>query len=293
MRWVFSMRLRAGGGEAEAAHDEKGVVEVGFGGVALDYPAHEEAEEGDLFIEALELGAVEVVELAPLEAAGVEAVLESVEIVRLGAGGLAGGGGRCVHGDIIAHMFYFCKGRKERWGLFFWKAGEGEQAAEGSAWRGRAEVGQEMKEECLFRLGGDSPPNQLPSNLKTEQSEQPVEKPGDDGNPDGGNEGPGEPVYFETGQEAGAQEQDDCGHYQEDDKPQKAATQGNPQKTQQPEDDRGYDRDDDRGDNGAPEAIDREPQVQAADDHENHSGCYQGDQKTYKDTHYSSSMKKR
>ena len=103
----------AGGGEAEDTEDVGGVVEVAAGGVMLDEAAGEEAEEGDLVFEAFYRGRLEVGELALVEAAGVEAVLEGIGVAGLGAGegggfgGAAGfgGGGMGGHGGIIAQMF--------------------------------------------------------------------------------------------------------------------------------------------------------------------------------------------
>ena len=106
--------IDARGGEAEDAEDVGGVVEVAAGGVMLHEAAGEEAEEGDLVFEAFYGCGLEVGELALVEAAGVEAVLEGIGVAGLGAGegggfgGAAGfgGGGVGGHGGIIAQMFY-------------------------------------------------------------------------------------------------------------------------------------------------------------------------------------------
>lgn len=79
--------VEAGGGEAKGANDEDGLHQVGRGGIALDQTAGEEAQDGDLFGEALEVGGFQIAKIALVGAAGVEAVLEGVQVARLGATG--------------------------------------------------------------------------------------------------------------------------------------------------------------------------------------------------------------
>jgi hypothetical protein len=83
--------LRSGYCQTEVAEDPVDFVEVAGGGVFFDQTAGGEAEDGDLFGEALEGGGFEVGELALLEAAGVEAVAEGVGVAGLAAARAAGG----------------------------------------------------------------------------------------------------------------------------------------------------------------------------------------------------------
>ena len=80
---------------------------TGFGEAGSGEVEDDEAEEGDLFVEAGDLGGARVVvEVLGLEFAGVEAVLEGVGVVGLATGvaGFGGGGhGRWEHRELSAN----------------------------------------------------------------------------------------------------------------------------------------------------------------------------------------------
>jgi hypothetical protein len=100
--------VEAGGGQAEGADDFQHLVEVDGGVNTIDQSAGKEAQHVDLFGEAFEVGGEEVAQVALVEAAGVEAVAEGVEVAGLAAA--LAGGRSCGHGAIIAQMFCFGKG---------------------------------------------------------------------------------------------------------------------------------------------------------------------------------------
>ncbi len=104
--------VQAGGGQAEGAQDDHGVVEIGRGLTALNQAAGENAQGGDLFGETFEVVGLKVGEVALAEAAGVEAVLEGVEIAELGASAARGGGGGW-HGDYYSTNVLIWEGRNE------------------------------------------------------------------------------------------------------------------------------------------------------------------------------------
>ena len=74
-----------GGGQADGAEDAGKLVEISCVGARLDEPASEDADEGDLFGETLDIGVFDTREVALVDAAGIKAVLESIEVAGLTA----------------------------------------------------------------------------------------------------------------------------------------------------------------------------------------------------------------
>jgi hypothetical protein len=102
----------AGGGEGEDAQEGEGFKKVGGDGARFDGTADDEAEEVDLFLEADAFKLAEAFEVGALEAAGIEAVFEGVEVAGRGAAAAFGGSG---HGREVFHRM----DRVNRMGMFF------------------------------------------------------------------------------------------------------------------------------------------------------------------------------
>ncbi|MFZ2097195.1 MAG: hypothetical protein WAV05_11220 [Anaerolineales bacterium] len=86
-----------GGSQAEGAEDIGELVGIGFGTNGFEETAGEEADEGDLFDQAGGVGGFDSVEVTLAETAGVEAMLEGIEVA-FGGTTVAGGGGVGGHG---------------------------------------------------------------------------------------------------------------------------------------------------------------------------------------------------
>ncbi len=87
-----------GEGKAKDAQDGGELVGTGRGVKGFDETAGEDADEGDLFDEGLGAGGIEAGEVALVDAASIEAVLEGVEVSDRGTGGT--GGRRRRHGGL-------------------------------------------------------------------------------------------------------------------------------------------------------------------------------------------------
>ena len=75
-----------GGGQAENAEDVGKLVEIGIGEGGFDEATGEEADEGNLFDEAGDIGGFDAGEVTFFEATGVEAMLEGVLVAGWGTG---------------------------------------------------------------------------------------------------------------------------------------------------------------------------------------------------------------
>jgi len=80
-----------GGGEAEGAKEISVFIETGVGIESFDQAAGKNADEGNLFDEAGDIGGFYAGEVTFFETAGIEAMLEVVAVARLGT---AAAGGR-------------------------------------------------------------------------------------------------------------------------------------------------------------------------------------------------------
>jgi hypothetical protein len=87
----------AKGGNAQGADDGEGRIQVVRGLVTVDEAAHEDAQQGDLVVEAVEGCGFEVGKIDFIEMAGIKAVLEGVLVAARGAAMGFGGRGWLVH----------------------------------------------------------------------------------------------------------------------------------------------------------------------------------------------------
>ncbi len=74
-----------GGGQAEMTEDIGNLVEIGIGRAGFNQAAGEDADEGDLIDKGLLVGGFDAGEIALIEAAGVEAVLDGIHVTGRGA----------------------------------------------------------------------------------------------------------------------------------------------------------------------------------------------------------------
>jgi hypothetical protein len=72
-----------GGSQADGAQDTGNLIEISGISAGFDELAGKNADEGDLFGEALDVGIFDTGEVAPMDAAGVEAVLEGIGVAEL------------------------------------------------------------------------------------------------------------------------------------------------------------------------------------------------------------------
>ena len=119
--------VEGAGGEAEEAEHVDGELKVVGGGAEADEAAHQEAEHGDLVLEAAGGGGGGAGEVGGEELAGVEAVFVGV-FVAAGCAAAARRGGGGGHEGIIAQMFeigkrgtHLSQGFHEIPGVFVWK----------------------------------------------------------------------------------------------------------------------------------------------------------------------------
>ncbi len=75
-----------GGGEAEDAEGVGKLIEIGLGVAGFDQATGEDTDEGDLVDEGFEVGGLDAGEITLFDAAGVEAMLEGIEVAARGAG---------------------------------------------------------------------------------------------------------------------------------------------------------------------------------------------------------------
>ena len=99
--------VEAGGGHTHAPDEGEHVFEGVDVFAEFDEAAQVDAQDGDLAVEAGKLEGVKVSEVSFFDLAGVEAVLESIKVSGLTAGGAARLGivRLVVHASFVAQMF--------------------------------------------------------------------------------------------------------------------------------------------------------------------------------------------